>query len=219
MKSAGRERRTWVVAVLLSGIVAVAGCRDSASGGPDDPTVSELPTTTAPPTTLPATTTTSLFPLDQDPPVIDLAYAQRILDEISRLDYEASLILYREKRVTPEHEAIMNAIYFGQALADARQGTATDLSVGLTTWNDPPRPTVRAAKRLLSSRPGCIALIADSDSRPRYVRPVSLLHGIGVVLERNSEPTADDRRINPSLWLTTEAGTIAPGKDISEICR
>lgn len=151
--------------------------------------------------------------------MIDLAYAQRVLDEINRLDYEASLILYRERRVTPEHDAILNAIYFGQALDDARAARAKDLSLDLTTWNDPPGRPKDTATRLVASEGGCIALLADSDSRPRYKNPVSILSRIGIVLERNVDPTPEEAQINPSLWMETAAGTIVPGKDIGEACR
>jgi hypothetical protein len=216
MKSAGRERRRRSLGLVLA-CIAAAGCRDS-DRLPDDPIVTAPSTPVVETTTAPLATATTLIPLDQDPPVIDLAYAQRVLDEISRLDHEASLILYREKRVTPEHEAIVASIFFGQALADAREATEIDLSVGLATWREPPGPPVRSAIRLVTGTSDCIALIANTDYRPRYSKPVEANQGVGVLLQRNINPTPDQKRIHPSSWLETASATIAPGKDLSRAC-
>ena len=114
---------------------------------------------------------------------------------------------------------MISAIYFGQRLDDAREARSTDLSVGLATWRDPPGRRVTTARRLLSSTPECIALMADSDSRPRYEEQVSVLKDIGVVLQRNLTPTPEQARINPSLWMQTIGGPVVPGKDLGEVCR
>ena len=220
MRSAGRERRRRAIGLVVAALVATAGCRD-ADPPDDDPTIGATSTeATAPITTAAATTTTtSLIPLDRDPPAVDLAYAQRVLDELNRLDHEASLILYRDRRVTPEHEAIMSAIYFGEALEDAQTATAKDLSLGLSTWRDPPGPAVYTARRLLSTKPGCIALTAESNARGRYKIDIPLIPDLGIVLKRNLGPTAEEQRINPSLWMEALAATILPGRDLGEVCR
>jgi hypothetical protein len=219
MKSAGRERRGGTIVLALVCLLATAGCRNASPPAGGEPTITGAPVTSEAPVTEPATTTTSLFPLDQDPPVVDLTYAQRALDEIGRVDAEASRILYREKRITPQYELMINAIYAGESLEESRAATQQDLSVGLAGWADPPQARIITAKKVLSSRPGCIALIADSDYRPRFNRPVAVERSIGVVLQRNIRPTAEERAINPSLWIETVAGEIAPGKDLSEVCR
>lgn len=219
MKSAGVNIRGCSTLIALVCLLATSGCRSSDPIRSDDPSVTAASTSTIPPTTEPVASTSVAVPLDRDPPVADVAYAQRVLDELTRLDAEASRILYRDRRVTPEYEAIIRAIYFGESLKSSQQATATDLSLGLTTWQDPPGPTVLKAKRVVDSSPGCIAVLADSDYRARYRTSVPVQSEIGVLLQRNIAPTPEERRINPTLWLESGAGSIASGATLSEACR
>lgn len=222
MKSAGRERRRRSLALVVSIVLVVAGCRGAAPSSDDDPTISVPPSEVPAPTTSAAaatTTTAPLIPLDQDPPVVDLAYAQRVLDELSRLDGESSRIIYREKRLTPEAEAIMTAIFFGSMLDDARKALNTELSIDLRTWRDPPGDPVVKALRVASSTPGCIAIRADSDLRPRYKEYAEVQQGIGLILQRNIEPSATERQINPTLWLETVGSTTFTDAELAGACR
>jgi hypothetical protein len=217
MKSVGRCRMRRSLALLVTCVLAGTGCQDS--GATADPTIS-LPQTTLPPGTTASTTpTTTLIPLDQDPPVIDLAYAQRVLDEISRLEGEASRILYRDKAVTPEYEELLQSFLYGPALEDAQAAARDDLSNGFRHYRDPPGDPLVTARRLLSSRTGCIALMADSDLGPRFRANVEVQKNIGIVLQRNKRPTEVEHRLNPTDWFETGGGEIAPGRDLSEFCR
>jgi hypothetical protein len=217
MKSVGRCRLRRSLALAVTCMLAATGCRDS--GATDDPTISVPETTLPPGTTASTTPTTTLIPLDQDPPVIDLAYAQRVLDEISRLEGEASRILYRDKAVTPEYEALLQSFLQSQALDDARAETTQDLSVGFRHYEDPPGDPRFTARRLLSSKAGCITLLADSDFGPRFKNDVGVQKEIGIVLQRRKSPSEVERRLNPANWVETGAGPITPGRDLSELCR
>lgn len=224
MKGAGGGRRARAAALILTCLVLVAGCRRSSSPDGEDPTITEAPSTSATTTTAPTEitnpmTTSTLVPLDQDPPVIDLAYAQRILDELSRLDGEASRILYRDKRMTAEVEGILTSIFYASSLEDVRRALATDFGVGLQTWRDPPGdPDVRAV-RVLSSRTGCIALRAHSNLGPRYAGTTDIQRNIGIILQRNIEPTAAERQINPTLWVQTVGSTKIPDSELLKACQ
>lgn len=217
MRSARRDRLRTPLALVLACLLIVGACRDS--GVSDDPTISVSETSLVPDTTVATTVTTALIPLDQDPPVIDLAYAQRVLDEISRLEGEASRILYREKAVTADYEALVQSFLQSQALDDARATTKDDLSVGFRHYEDPPGDPRFTARRILSSKAGCITLIADSDFGPKFKNDVGVQKEIGIVLQRRKSPTEVERRLNPSNWVETGGGPIAPGRDLSELCR
>lgn len=217
MRSAGRNPGvvSRVVAICL---VAAAGCRSSEPPASDDPSIT-APSTSTIPTTSPSSTTASVVPLDQDPPVVEMSYAQRVLDEISRLDGEASRILYRERRLTPEVDAIITAIFFASSLEDNRRALETDLGVGLRTWRDPPGNPVVRAIGVVSNRPGCVALRVDSDLRPRYANYSDVQQNIGLILQRNIKPTEVERQVNPSMWVETLRSTKISESELSGACK
>ena len=224
MKGAGGGPPARAAALVLACLLLTTGCRRSSSSEGNDPTISS-PSTSAAPTSTAATattnpvTTSTLVPLDQDPPVIDLAYAQRILDELNRLDGEASRILYREKRMTAEVEGILTSVFYASSLEDVRRALVTDFGVGLQTWRDPPGDPVVRAVRVLSSRAGCIALRAHSDLGPRYAGTTDIQRNIGIILQRNIKPTAAERQINPTLWVQTVGSTKIPDAELLQACR
>jgi hypothetical protein len=217
MKSAGRSRLCRTLGLAATCLLLAAGCRDSGATGGDDPTTSAPETTLPAETTVATTATTAPIPLDQDPPVIDLAYTQRVLNEISRLDGEVSRILYRDRALTPEYEATITSFLHGGALEDARTGIQSDLSVGFASYRNPPGDPVVTALRLLSSRKGCIAVEATSDFGPRYKSPVEV-EKIVIVLQRNRKPSAGASIRNPSNWVQSFGGP-PDGQTLEDICK
>ena len=193
-------------------ILLVAGCSASSSGGaPPATTTTLLP---------PLETTTSVAPTSSTvaaafavPAVIDLPYVQRVLETIYHLDGEATRLAYAKRAVDAEADERLEAIFGGEALAEARKVLRSNADSGFRRFANPPGDATVRAVQTIQATPTCMVIRADLDFGPQYseFRPTD--PPAVIQLKR-----ADVLRFNPTGWGIVVAGEPDHGQNL-EVCR
>jgi hypothetical protein len=207
MRGIGR----WMAVALC--VLTASSCR-SGGGGPRATVPSTAAALTTSSTT--ASTTTTLQPLSETPKVVDLAYAQRVASALTHLEGEASRLLFASKARTAEVDGLLSSFLYGEALTDEQRAMQDDLSISLKSYRSPPGDPVLQVISVESASSKCMALLADSDFRPRYTSDVGVQR-VAVILQRNQRPEAADHSRTPTDWVITDAGT-PTGKDLRKAC-
>lgn len=202
MPDVGRSR------LLALSLVLLAGCQTSG----DDPPVPEVtPPPAATTSTVEQTTTTSATSFEV-PAVIDLAYVQRVLTELYRLEGEAVRHAYATKAPDAELEQRLTALLGGDALEEARAVLSEHAGEGFVRFADPPGDPVVRAVAIIQATPTCMVIRADLDFRPFFKARV----------DRRPQATLELRRFevlphNATGWGVLVAGIPAPGLNL-EVC-
>lgn len=197
---AGRFRDVRRLAVALALSALLAGC----SGG----TVAAPPpasTTGPPPTPTSSTTETSTTPSTSlgfdKPATVDVAYVQRVVDEIYRLEGDAARHLYANKVPDAEFNDRLEAIFGDPELSDAKTSFGRDAAQGLSNFAEPPGdPSVKVLS-ILDSTPDCIVVRATLNFTALYKRTAPASPTVLIqLLAGNAEP------FNPVPWGVVAAG-------------
>lgn len=193
--------RRWLTLLL----VLAAGCRSSADPPPvTTTTLLPVPETT---TTIPATTTTTdPFAV---PAVIDVAYAQRVLENIYRLDGEAVRYAYAKKVLDAELDARLVAIFGGPALEEARRILKENAAERFVRFADPPGYPKVSVIEIVQATPLCMVVRANLDFGSYYKRVQAPDPQVVVELR-----TADVEPFNPTGWGVLVAGRPRPGTNV-----
>jgi len=203
-------RRPVLVLVLL-----VAGCTDTSSGGGGTATttgpVPAIATTVA---ELPATTLApGVAPPFQMPAVVDVAYVQRLLDAIYRLDGEATRRAFVTGAPDAEVDERLVAIFGDPALAEAKRVLTDQAADGFVRLANPPGDATVRVVEVLQATPACIVVRADLDRGPVFREPRPATARVVIRLAR-----ADVLAFNPTGWGVVSAGVPEPGQDVN-LCR
>jgi len=166
-------------------------------------------TTTAAPAPTTVTTSVSSFEV---PAVIDLAYVQRVLKTLYRLDGDASRRAYAMKAVDLEVVKRLEAIFGGQTLAEAKRVLAENALERFVLFADPPGDAIVRAVDIIQATPSCMVVRADLEYGPLFKEPRPLQPQAIIQLRR-----ADVLPFNPTGWGVVFAGTPTPGQNL-EIC-
>lgn len=142
--------------------------------------------------------------------MIDVAYVQRVVDEIFRLDGEAARYVHVKRVPDAEFNARLEAIFGDPALEEAKTLYGRGAADGFVSFANPPGDPQVKIKSIEQSTPTCILALADLDFRPLFVGADRLIRGGVVVLS-----SADRLPLNPTGWGVVAAGTPVPGKETS----
>jgi len=205
-------RRPLLVLLLL-----VAGCTNTSSGGGGTAattTTGSVPAIATTVAQVPATTLApGVAPPFQMPAVVDVAYVQRLLDAVYRLDGEATRRAFVTGAPDAEVDERLLAIFGDPALAEARQVLADQAADGFARLANPPGDaTVRVLEVLEASR-ACIVVRADLDRGPVFREPRPAPARLVIRMAR-----ADALAFNPTGWGVVSAGVPEPDQDVN-LCR
>ena len=137
-----------VLAALLVGTVAVAGCRTS-EGTPAEPTVPTAASTTA---------TTAPIDVSVIPPTIDEPYLTAVLAALDEVDGEATRMIVAAKNITPASADYLNAIYSDESLQRETDGWFESLADDPELLGVRPDPGNRrtTVERVIAAAPHCV---------------------------------------------------------------
>lgn len=187
-------RRSAGVVALVLGLLA---CSPKATEAPPA-AITEVPSLTAPPST------TALTGFEV-PEVIDVAYVQRVVDEIYRLTGEAARYAYAIKASDDEFKARMNAIFQGTEFDAVTSAFSSGSPGGFSVFANPPGNPVISISSVVEGTRSCIIARANLDFRPLFIRTEKTpLDGIVQLLT-----TTQNSSYNPTGWTVVAAGTPA----------
>jgi hypothetical protein len=201
------------VTAVLVGVLAAVGCSDTGDDAPRGPsaTVRNEPTTAA-------ATGTTVVPVDQVPAVIDVAYVQRVIDALDRIEGAAVRELVRAREPNREFYETIRAIYldpqFDRVHASYGRSAAQEMVELRTDPGDP----VTTIERLISATGDCIFATASRDFGPILKVPPTEERKkvyLGFGLEKAE---LDPARRNPTAWMIGLDGTTSSGEEPRNPC-
>ncbi|HEX7167976.1 MAG TPA: hypothetical protein VF230_13445 [Acidimicrobiales bacterium] len=182
--------------VLLALLLAFGGCNgDDGEGGSER-------TTTVPTA---STTTTAHADPYAIPAVIDEAYAQKVVNELDRIDGAATRIVVSEGRFTEDAATHVAAVYLQPELDEQLRLWTDDVRDGLEEYLAPPGDVRSTVTRVLVAKPGCIQVEVDRDfsdvARDADKSALSFM----TLLPKNG--SQDRRSLNATPWMVAAAVT------------
>jgi len=202
----------WLLLIVL--VTTGCGARSGRATTTATTTTSTVPprievTTTAAPAPTTVATSASSFAV---PAVIDLAYVQRVLKTIYRLDGDASRRAYAMKAVDLEVVERLEAIFGGPRLTEAKRVLAENAVERFILFADPPGDAIVRAVEIIQATPTCMVIRADLEYGPLFKEPRPPQPQAIIQLRR-----ADVLPFNPTGWGVVVAGDPAPGQDL-KVC-
>lgn len=191
-----RKRRDALVLLVVVGLLMVAGCGggDSAQskvegGEPTGGGAMAIPTI---PALEPAQSWTP-------PEVIDVAYVQRVMNELERINLEIILEAYKTNRFSEVVEQKLNDIYaephLSAAISDVSEGSYAEHP----ELREDARPASVNVKFLRTARMDCINAIVDLD-----YRPVSKTQSDPIEFSVTLRRSESSLLWNPTHWRTSD---------------
>ena len=169
-------------------LLLLAAC----SGDGEDTPTATVPTTVDTPTTAAPSDPYAI------PPVIDVAYVQRVFDALDQIDGAVFADFLARRQLTPEMGVRLGTIYNQDELERQLKSLADQLTGDLGVFRDPPGTRRTVVKRLLTARPECISLIAEFDNRDvlKNPRPPTPTY----VALQPTDPSLDPTNANPTPY-------------------
>ena len=195
--------RRWLVALVL-----LTGCRTASGGDTIITTPSPAPTVT-PTLAEPTTTAPSSFAV---PAVIDLPYVQRVLETIYHLDGEAVRHVYAKKVPDAELYERLEAIFGGEALAEAKRVLGENAAEGFVVFANPPGDAKVRAIEIIQATQSCMVIRADLEYSPQFRETRPPQPEVVIQLGR-----AEVLPLNPTGWGVLFAGQPDPGENV-KVC-
>jgi hypothetical protein len=197
-----------LAAIVMASLV-VAGCRAS-EGSPPEATVPTAPSTSS---------TTAPIDVSVIPPVIDEPYLNAVLAALDEVDGEATRLIYRQKKLTPEAVDLLNAIY-------SDDQTDRQANIWLQSLVEDPGlsgilsdPGVRRSQvdRLISASQVCVFVRVRRDYSKVAVdsTPGPLEYLVLRPLDRSNDPNNRNR----TAWMITADGYRDDEAEPSDPCR
>jgi hypothetical protein len=146
------------------------------------------------------------------------ATVDRILAGLDGVMGDAQRMLVRERRITPEVTARLQAIYVGPELLNHIDAFRADVGKGLVGLKDPPGNRVTTVSRLITVTPICIFAEVTRDYSPLTAGAAPLPASLYVVLVSKEEGD-DPRQLNPTPWAMLYDGVQVDGSQPEDICR
>ncbi len=210
--SAARFRGVRRLAVALALSALLAACSGGTVAAPPPSSTTEPPPTSTSSTTEPATTTSTSLGFDK-PATIDVAYVQRVLDEIYRLEGDAARHLYANKVPDAEFNERLEAIFGDPELSDAKTSFGRDAAERLSNFTEPPGDPIVKVLSIVDSAPDCIVAQATLNFTALYKRTAPASPTVLIQLLAGSvEP------LNPVPWGVVAAGPASPATD-PKVCQ
>ncbi len=146
------------------------------------------------------------------------ATVDRILAGLDGVMGDAQRMLVRERRITPEVTARLQAIYVGPELLNQIDAFRADVGKGLVGLRDPPGNRVTTVSRLITVSPICIFVQVTRDYSPTTAGAAPAPTSLYVVLVSKEEGD-DARQLNPTPWAMLYDGVQVDGSQPEDICR
>jgi hypothetical protein len=194
----------WRCAVAGVAVLVVGGCQGGEAQ--DEPVAAEvtpLPTPRATPSPTPSPTPGAVDPytVPDDPADIDEAYVQAVLDELDALDGEMFRIVVREREITEEAEALLNAVYEEPARSEELDLLELELEEGFPDVRPNPGDRETSVQAIISVTDDCVFIAAQQDYSavseawegwdPTRQLFLGLRHRLGI---------GEDEFLNPTPW-------------------
>ena len=183
--------------VVVFCVLAVTAC--SSGGGPSVAAPTSVPATssTVAATLPPAPSTTVAVDPFAVPAVIDLAYLDRVMVELNRIQGDAFRTVVATKTVPPEALAQMQATATGTSLSTALEQFSIQIVNRFKGARIPPGNLIISAKRVLEQSDLCIAFEATGDFSAVADHPVVK----SVVYTLKRRPVGASLEINITPWV------------------
>lgn len=169
----------------LAAATVLASCSRGADKGAVGATV---------PTTARVTTTTDPYAV---PPVIDIAYVNRVLAALDAAVGDVTRLVIRDRSVSPEAKDRLSALYLGEYLQLTLDSYDQELQGGLQGARPNPGNRKTTVSRLISATPGCIFVEASRDFSAVSTNVDPALSRLWVGLKPVS---AEQAGLNPTHW-------------------
>jgi len=204
-----RSLKRGVTAVLV-GVLAGVGC----SGRGDDATRA-APATVR---TEPATTTTSVFPVDQVPAVIDVAYVQRVIDALDHVMGDAVRALVAARVPDRAFYERLRAVYLDPEFERVQADFGRDAAEGLNDYRASPADPSTHVDRLITGNDECIWVADTRDFGPflNFVPADDAKRGFLAFGRKRSELDLATR--NPTAWMIAYDGRRLNGEEPRNPC-
>jgi hypothetical protein len=187
-------------AAALAVALVLGACSDGDGDGRRDQSRATVPTA---PSTTSAVTSTTAGDDFAVPATIDVAYVQRVIDELDRLDGEATRLIVESKELVLPAATYISAVYAPDELNVQLGLWADEVNDGLERYRRPPGAVVTTVERLVRSEQSCViaevrrdfSRVATDTEAPR----VSFM---------TLEPRRDNQdrgRLNRTPWMITAA--------------
>src|SRR5215210_7615219 len=127
-------------------MVLVAGLLAACSGDGEE----------APAATVPRPTTTTTTPLSEVPARIDVAYVQRVMNELDRVLGDALRVLVAKKGPSQEFVDLLRAVYDEPEYSRADASFRSEAASGFETFRDPPGSPTTRVERIIKASSECV---------------------------------------------------------------
>ena len=195
---------------VLVGVLAVVGCSDTGDDAPRGPAATVR--------NEPATTTSTVVPVDQVPAVIDVAYVQRVIDALDRIEGAAVRELVRAREPNREFYEAIRAIYLDPQFDRVQASYGRSAAQEMVELKPDPGDPVTTIDRLISTTGDCVFAGATRDFGPILKEPPieerkKVYVGLGL-----KKPELDPARRNPTAWMIGLDGTTSSGEEPPNPC-
>ena len=195
---------------VLVGSLAVAGCTG------DDKSGARRPTATV--ATEPATTTTTGVPVDQVPAVIDVAYVQRVIDALDRVEGDAVRELVRAGVPNREFYERIRAIYLDPQFERVQESYGLSAADGLSALATSPGNPITMINSIITATSECIFATDVRDFGPMLkVSPDEASKRNYLGLGRK-DAALDPSARNPTAWMIGFDGVTETGEEPRNPC-
>ncbi len=162
------------------------------------------PTTTVPPTT------TTVLDVTVIPPVIDVAYVQRVMDVLDGVLLQVGQSVAGERALGERFQLYVRALYDADQVPAQSQGWQASVD---KVAAQPNRPVTRV-RQLVSASSTCVFLAADRDISPMFSAPIPVVQPYWLKLERD-QPDG----VNPTPWVLGHDTFYRSGRPPPDLCR
>lgn len=188
--SFGGPRR--FVLVLLSAAMMLAGCGSGGSSS-SEATPSDTPTSSTDPWALPQT--------------IDVAYVQRVVNEIEeQRDFYLDDI-HSAHQFSKTTEDRIRAIYVEPYLSEALQGASESSMKEHPELKDDTAPSLVPVKSIRSGSPTCISAVVDVDDSPGLKEPGKVVEFVVTLRRAKSVAESNITQWQESNWDGTSGAS------------
>jgi hypothetical protein len=202
--------------VALAAFVALAGACGG-SGGGSGASGATVPKDTSPTSASSAPSTTAAIDITSKPPVVTVAYADAVMDELDRLLSDAIREFVANDGPTKKFDDLLNAVYDEPSLENARSDYGSLATDGVDEFRHPPGDVETTVERLLKSTDDCVVMQVDRTFAEALAAPPKS-KGPTYIALRPKGTNSDPSVLNGTAWTVVFDGGVLPGEDPTKAC-
>ena len=183
---------SWAVVLVLSTTSCRSDARDPA-GGATVPT--EAPASTGVTTT---TTEAAAFAVPDDPARMDVAYANRVMAALKRVQGDLLRKIVATRLFEIEDLLPIRAVFADDSVEAQAKGYADLVGTPDSDWEHPPGDNVVSVARVVTGTRNCLVLEATVDVGPTVAADPPPRHTF--ILLRPKDAATDPEGLNPTPW-------------------